>query len=248
MGAYIEWTQEKSEILRDLYPLHKASEVAEMMGTSVTSVYKQANRLRLKKYGRGRERAEAALSPEQVKWLRENYADTANAEIMARLGLSLSMLHEEARLYGLRKSEEWVSGMLERARKARRRRKWPPKGYVVPNRRLFQKGVNNLMRLGPEREAERRRKISESRRALIASERRRILFGLDQRTGMKLTGRFIAKTRLRCLMRKRGYVIERGGNEACLTPQTRRSERCEKRCREMGIRLIMAQETEVISD
>ena len=81
-------------------------------------------------------------------------------------------------------------------------------------------------------------KSSETRKATIAAERRRILFGLEQRTKMKLNGTFRPKTNVRYQMRKLGYIVERGGQTATITPQTRRSEHYEKRCREVGITLI----------
>ena len=242
MGRDIVWTKELTERLRILYPRHSGREVAEIMGLPESAVYNKASALGIK---RRSPYVRVTLTPEQREWLRDNYADTPNDDIMARLGLKFATLHRLARAYGLTKSEEYVLGCRRRnqrlAVKANKRNNWPPKGYRIPNARPFQKGVTNHMRLGPEREAERRRKIGETRRATIAAERRRILFGLGQRTKMKLNGCFPKKSRLRTRMRKRGYAIERAGNTAAITPETRRSKRLEEQCEKMGLRLMTAE-------
>ena len=135
---------------------------------------------------------------------------------------------------------DWQKKITELARATNERNNWPPKGYIIPRSRefCFKKGVTPLIRLGPEKNAERIRKSVETRKATIASERRRILFGFEQRTKMKLNGTFRPKTNVRYQMRKLGYIVERGGQTATITPQTRRSEHYEKRCREVGITLI----------
>ena len=235
-------TRAQVERIRALYYSHTNDEIAEIMGITKYAVKTEAHRLRLNrrinKYGR------IILTREQIEWLRANYANTTNAEIMARLNISNVKLHQLARAYSLTKSKEFMDGwqkeITRRARITNARNNWPPKGYIIPKSRkyCFQKGVTNFMRLGPERNAERIRKSRESRNATIASERRRILFGLEQRTKMKLNGKFKAKVNIRYQMRKLGYLVERGGNTATVTSKTQRSEYYETRCKEFGICLI----------
>lgn len=233
------WTRAQVERLRALYHLHTNGEIAEIMGITLSAVNQMAFKLHLKKRSK---LAKVYLTREQIEWFRANFADTTNAEIMARLNLKMATLHRLARAYGLTKSNEfmaeWQKKITEFARAANARNNWPPKGYIIPNRHGFEKGVTNLMRLGPEREAERIRKSRERRNATIASDRLRIKWGLEQRTKMKLTGFFPAKANVRYQMRKLGYIVERGGQTATITPQTRRSEHYEKRCMEVGIKLI----------
>lgn len=235
------WTRAQVDRLRALYHLHTNEEIAEIMGITKDAVMYKASLLRLKKRSK---LAKVFLTREQIKWFRENFANTTNAEVMAHLNIKSSTLHRLARAYGLTKSKEfmadWQKKITEFARLTNQRNNWPPKGYIIPNSRkyCFKKGVTPLMRLDPEREAARILKSSETRKATIASERRRILFGLEQRTKMKLNGTFRPKANVRYQMRKLGYLVDRGGNTATVTPQTRRSEHYERRCKEVGIHII----------
>ncbi|MGM9815997.1 MAG: hypothetical protein ACI304_02925 [Lepagella sp.] len=236
------WTRAQVERLRALYHLHTNREIGELMGITTAAVSLMAFKLRLKKVqGKG---VKVPITTEQIEWLRANYANTTNAEIMEHLGIKNSTLHRLARAYRLTKSKEfmdrWQKEITRRARATNERNNWPPKGYIIPKSReyCFKKGVTPLMLLGPERNAERIRKSSETRKATIASERRRILFGLEQRTKLKLNGSFRPKANVRYQMRKLGYLVDRGGNTATITPLTRRSEHYERRCKEVGIRII----------
>lgn len=235
------WTRAQVERLRALYHLHTNGEIAEIMGITLSAVNQMAFKLHLKKRSK---LAKVYLTREQIEWFRANFANTTNAEIMARLNLKMATMHRLARAYGLTKSKEfmadWQKKITEFARITNQRNNWPPKGYIIPRSRecCFKKGVTPLMRLGPERNAERIRKGRETRNATIAAERRRILFGLEQRTKLKLNGSFRPKANVRYQMRKRGYLVDRGGNTATITPQTRRSEYYERRCKEVGIHII----------
>lgn len=236
MGKSEFWTRAQVERLRVLYHLHTNEELAEIIGTTKEAVKGQAKKLGLKKNNK---LIKVFLSSEQLEWLRANFANTSNAEIMDYLHLKTGTLHRLARAYRLTKSKEYMDGWQKEitrlARIVNARNDWPPKGYIIPNTHRFKKGETNIMRLGAERDAERVRKARESRNATIASEKRRILFGLNQRTKMKLNGRHQSKANVRYKMRKLGYIIGRGSQEAIITPQTQRSEHYEKRCKEVGI-------------
>lgn len=162
---------------------------------------------------------------------------------MSRLGLSHSTLHRFARELGLTKSRQFMkkcqTATTEAARLANMRNGWPPKGYIIPRSREFgfQKGVTNLERLGPRREAERVRKAAEARRATISKERMRIRWGFEQKTKLKLVTN---KTKIcyRYALKKRGYDIARGASVAYVTPETRRSLKVEADARKYGIQII----------
>ena len=239
------WTRAQVERLRALYHLHTNGEIAEIMGITLSAVNQMAFKLHLKKRSK---LAKVNLTREQIEWFRANFANTTNAEIMARLNLKMATMHRLARAYGLTKSKEfmadWQKKITDLARATNERNNWPPKGYIIPRSRefCFKKGVTPLMRFGPEKNAERIRKSVETRKATIASERRRILFGFEQKTKLKLNGSFRQKAHVRFQLRKLGYIVERGANTATITPQTRRSERYETRCKEVGIRLIYSVE------
>lgn len=183
------------------------------------------------------------LSPQQERWLIRHFKHTKNDEIMNRLGLSHSVLHRFARELGLKKSRQFVkkcqAATTEAAWRANRKKGWPPKGYVIPRSRefCFQKGVTNLQRLGAKREAERISKSSESRRETVRKEHARILFGLPQKTKLKIFSN-PRRTQCRYYLKRRGYLVERGGREAIVTDQTQRGTRCEEWARREGIKII----------
>lgn len=187
----------------------------------------------------------AQMNGEQLEWFKDNYSDTANSDLCKHLNISATTLHKYARLFKLKKSEEFMklaqAEATRLARIANARRGYPPKGYKIPNseKNYFKKGVNNFMRLGAERNAERIRKVHEKRNASIKADRLRIKWGLEQKTKMKLNGTFRYKSYVRWAMRKRGYEIEKRGDEAIVTECTQRSERFERNCSRCGIRIVI---------
>lgn len=183
------------------------------------------------------------LTPEQEQWLIRHFKHTKNDEIMSRLSLTHSALHRFARELGLKKSPQFMkkcqTTATQAAWAANRRKGWPPKGYIIPRswECRFQKGVTNIERLGPKKEAERVRKAAESRRATVKKERIRIHWGFEQRTKLKLYGSR-KKRQYRYELRQRGYQVERGGSDAYVTAETQRSPIVETNARKYGIRVI----------
>lgn len=183
------------------------------------------------------------LTPEQERWLVRHYKHTKNAEIGSRLGIGQSTLHRFARELGLKKSKQFMQKYAQKGSEAawivNRRNGWPPKGYVIPRSREcgFQKGVTCLQRIGPKREAERIRKAAESRRATVKRERARIVWGLEQKTKLKLVTN-PKKIQYRYALRQHGYEIGRGESVAYVVDRTRRSTKIETNARKHGIRII----------
>lgn len=181
------------------------------------------------------------LTERQQKWLIRHFKNTKNDEIMARLGLTHSTLHRFARELGLKKTTQFMHKCLaattEAARRANRERGWPPKGYRIPNRKGFEKGVTPEQRFGKKKNEERIRHLTESLRKMRASEKRRALFGLPQRTKLKI-GYSRKKVSYRHSLRKRGYEIERGGRLAYVTKNTERNLKVEQRAAKHGIRVV----------
>lgn len=182
------------------------------------------------------------LTPEEVEWLVQNYANTKNDEIMSRLGQSHSALHRLARELGLKKTAEFMKkcqlATTKAAWIANRRNGWPPKGYVIPNCHRFEKGVSPEQMLGPERNAQRIAKAGESLRDTIRRERLRIRWGLGQKTKRKLVSN-PKRTQCRYHLKKHGYIVERGGRQAIVTPQTQRSPKMEAWAKRVDIRIII---------
>ena len=83
------------------------------------------------------------------------------------------------------------------------------------------------MRLGAEKEAERRRKSRESLERTRREERARATFGLPQKTNLRVKKQPDRKIRLRCYLKRRGYVIDEVAHIAYWTEDTRRAKRLE---------------------
>lgn len=184
------------------------------------------------------------LTPKQERWLTNHFKHTKNQECAERLGISLRSVVRIARSLGLVKSRQFMTKCqhetAEAAKKSHRLNgTYPPKGFRIPKSEVgqFKPGVTSRERLGDKREDERLRKSAESRRATIKRERRRILFGLDQQTKLKLFTN-PKKIQYRYALRQRGYRIDRGASEAYVCPETQRSPKIESRARKYGIRII----------
>ncbi len=93
---------------------------------------------------------------------------------------------------------------------------------------------NNIKRSNMEKAAIR----SRIRKNIIRAERRRAIFGLDQKSNIKV---FSNKERnsLKYCMKRKGYKFpERGVNKAYITSNTKRQKDYEERGRKLGIIFI----------
>jgi hypothetical protein len=169
------------------------------------------------------------LTDKQQRWLIRHYKHTKNDDVMAKLGLKHSTLHRIVRELGLKKSAQFVrkcqANATQHAHAANRRNNWPPKGYIIPKSReyCFKPGESNLQRLGEAKNRQRVDKAHAKRNQTIACDRRRILFGLEQQTKMKLVASARCKIAYRHVLKKKGYVIARDGKTAYYTDTTNRS-------------------------
>ena len=178
------------------------------------------------------------LSPEQERWLVRHFKHTRNDDIMDRLGISHSTLHRKARELGLTKTRQFMRKVQrEAADKAKashlRNGTYPPKGYIIPRSEefRFKAGVTPAERLGDERNRQRIERSAESRRKTFREERARKLFGLPQRTGLRVLKEPRGKTGHRWYLRKRGYILDERELIAYWTDETRRATILESRPR-----------------
>lgn len=184
------------------------------------------------------------LTPKQERWLTNHFKHTKNSECAERLGISPRSVVRIARELGLTKSRQFMAKCQRETAEAaklshRLNDTYPPKGFRIPKSEVgqFKPGVTCRQRLGARREAERLRKSAESRRATIKKERARIVWGLEQKTKLKLVTS-PKKIQYRYELRQRGYQIARGASEAYVTAQTSRSSKVERNARKYGIRVI----------
>ena len=184
-----------------------------------------------------------------VKWLNENYANIPNCKILEHLGISQGVLNRLIKEYRLRKSPEYLKEInkesLRLATQAAKAKGWPPKGYVIPkSEEARKKGQEKMaeMRADEEINARWRKNMSIGRKKLYKDEKRRVLFGLEQKTKLKVVRSSHAKVCCRTELRSLGYIVGRGSNVAYWNKETKRDESKERLALKHGISIVPCSE------
>lgn len=182
------------------------------------------------------------LTLEQLEWLKENFGSTKNQELANELGTSPRSITRMARELGLWKTKEFISAMQRNASEYGARVNRANGGNAGTKNLLvygkayrFKAGESNRDRMSEEAFKEMHRRIGESRKETFRKEKRRVLFGLEQKTGLRVVQCPKEKISLRNNLRKHGYEIARASNEAIVSDNTRRSAIMETRAIQMGI-------------
>lgn len=173
--------------------------------------------------------APIVLTDKQLKWLDKHFKHTKNDDIARYLGISPRSVYRIAKGRGLKKSCQFIRKcQLAAAEKANLSNRingtYPPKGYKIPNseKSRFRKGEKPVDRIGAKREAERIAKSAESRRKTFRLEKARALYGLPRETKLNVVKRPRKQIQMRYELKRRGYIIERGGFVAYYDENTRR--------------------------
>ncbi|MFC2439335.1 MAG: RpiR family transcriptional regulator [Segatella maculosa] len=182
------------------------------------------------------------LTPEQLEWLKENFCHTKNQELADELGISPRSVVRMARTLGLWKTGEFVAAMQQNAAEHAARTNRASGGNAGTKNLLiygkayrFKKGKRQKDKMSAEAFDAMHRHIGEQRKKTFKAEKRRVLFGLEQKTKLRVVQVPKEKICLRNGLRKKGYEIARASNEAFITATTRRSEVMERRAKNMGI-------------
>ena len=166
---------------------------------------------------RGQFQKRVRLNEQQTAWLVKHYKHTRNADIQAKLGLSEG---------SLRKTQEAAAKKAYESHK--RNGTFPPKGYLIPNRCVFQPGVSNRKRLGKKRDAERLAKMAATMRELREADKVRVKYGLPQLTKMKVNGDSLRVIKWRhYLVKQRGYILGSDRYSFYYDENTKRSPKLE---------------------
>lgn len=188
------------------------------------------------------------LTEKQLDWLMTHYSDTKNQDICERFNISKWTLLLIRKQYNLSKSEEFIAkcgkenfGKALKAQKA--------KGYPNQiNLRIHsQKAIENAQKTISERRKDEefckqwRKNLSKGIKETWEKERRRVLFGFDQKTKLRVVKTPQQKISLKVNLRKHGYEIEKGSNIAYINDNTKQSALMEKRGVIMGIKFIKKQ-------
>lgn len=159
------------------------------------------------------------LTEEQRQWLIDNYPIKLTRECAEHLGLTLLQTQQSAQRMGLKKtqfikslSSSINSRMGHDKAMASGRKEW-----------RFQRGVKNIDRFGKEVEERRAKSMSAGMLNVFRAERRRILFGLPQKTRLKLCTGGRRRSTQRSRLRRMGYDVPYGSNIAYILPTTKRN-------------------------
>ena len=177
------------------------------------------------------------LDESQLKWFIKHYKHTKNDEIVAKLNISHASLHRLARQHNLKKSKDFMrKTQLEAMAKAKESHEingtYPPKGYVIPKTEeaRFKKGEGIWTRVSKKRAKQMHQNSAESLKLRRAKEKRRVLFGLEQETKLRVVVTPRPKISLKCNMkRKYGYIVQRCKDVIYYDNNTMRKPEIEKK-------------------
>lgn len=183
------------------------------------------------------------FTEEDRNWMSEHFANMKNDEVASHFGVSVRAAVRLAREMDLEKSAEFVRAMqtnaVHHAARVNRGQGNAGKANLLKYGKAYQfkpgqGGNKRFMSSEAFKEMHRRKGII--RRETVRAERRRVAFGLEQRTALRVVKAPKAKIYLRHELRKRGYVVAHASSDATITTDTRRSAILEQRAEKMGIR------------
>ena len=177
-------------------------------------------------------------TPDHDDILKERFHTDCLHDIASHIGCTCSTVSNHARRLGLRKISP--SGRNSDARSFVLI-EYPNLSYQEMAERtgLHRETIRIIAReLGLERTPEQLRKIrSRRRKELIQKERRRIIFGLDQKTNIKVVSNH-QKIRLRGSLKRLGYIIGTDGHTFYYYPGLRRHPIKESNGRALGFTFL----------
>ena len=200
------------------------------------------------------------LNEEQEAWLVKWYPVTENKRLAKAMGVSTDALRNYAYRLGVNgKSDAGMAAIRKRQGKAaaktnerngcydRKRGHAPSEATLKGIRRWWEEYHQGLRespyamikRTDPKRYQAIKETRSHNRRELIAKEKRRIIYGLDRKTNMKVVMTPYKRSQLhhRCNALKRGYLLDMDCSEGqpgryviYYDDETQRSARFEANC------------------
>jgi len=188
------------------------------------------------------------LTKEQIDWLMTHYSHTKNQDICDKLSMSEGMLRKLKKTYNLSKSEEFLiettKNNLVKANKKLKELGYPNQiNLRIHQKKALENSRKTLTEKWQDKDwvEQRNKNASEARKKLYRAERRRVLFGFEQKTKLRVINTPRNKVMLRHNLRKRGYEIEKNSNIAYINDNTKQSALMEKRGVIMGIKFIKKQ-------
>ena len=143
------------------------------------------------------------MTAEKKEYLIANYPTTEDKKLAMLLGVNKSTVSAAAKRLGLKKSADYMHSM-----KVMCGGMSSTKGKIPNTREVIEKRT-------------------ETRMARFRTDRVRVLFGLEQKTRMKIGLEPRAKQTQRRYLKSRGYIIDEASRTAFWTPDTLRCTRIE---------------------
>jgi len=188
------------------------------------------------------------LTKKQIDWLMTHYSHTKNQDICDKLSMSEGMLRKLKKTYNLSKSEEFLiettKNNLVKANKKLKELGYPNQiNLKIHQKKAIENSRKTLKEKWQDKDwvEQRNKNVSEGIKKTHGAERRRVLFGFEQKTKLRVVKTPKQKISLKFNLRKRGYEIEKGSNDAYINDNTKRSALMEKRGVIMGIKFIKKQ-------
>ena len=222
-----KYTDEFKQKVRDLKAGGmKTKQIAERYGMS----YKQVEHLLYDKPVIMARKMRVKLTEEQIEWIKSNYANTKNDAIQVALGIGRGVLYGIVHRYGLKKSRAFMAEMAQYASEK-------AKESHILHGTYPKKGTTRWQEMSEEKRKEARRKAGETRRRIIQDEKRRILYGLEQKTNINVLAMSKQKSTLRSNMASvNKYIrVPHKTDVIYYDENTKRSKIREQRALEMGM-------------
>ena len=180
----------------------------------------------------GKNHREVILNEEQEAWLVRWYPVTENKRLAKAIGVSIEAMRNYAYRLGVKgKSESGMAEIRKRQGKAaaktnerngcfdRKRGHAPSEATLSGNRRrweeyrqgLRESPYETIKRTDPKRYQSVMERRSQNRREMIVKEKRRIIYGLERKTSLKvvvMTPYTCSQMHHRCNALKRGYLLD----------------------------------------
>lgn len=263
---YRSLTADEIKELERLYPVTFNKDLSRRFNISIDAIqdhfayplgWKKGKEVRRNRHSNQKRE----LTEEEHRWLTKHYQHTRNADIMERLGIGESTLHRFARKLGLKKSRQFMKRTqkenselgcevcqlygvydqnAEYARQQWAERK--ARGETLG----FKKGENNLQRLGKRRNNKRKAKLAAAWRKAYDSERRRVIFGMEQKTNFRIPLVKLSHTasgQKHAMIKFCNYFSDPDHPTwVCYDSQTNRSPRREATAQKHGLRIVASEE------
>lgn len=179
------------------------------------------------------------FTPEQIQYIKDNFATTKNAELIRYLCCGETTLHRLSREFGLKKTVEFMkmtnANALKFAREKNEKTNYNAQRKSMKKQKIgiqyqFKKGDNYINTLPLEERKKIYMKKGKSLHATYEKEKLRANWGFEQRTKLRLF-KHRDRSAARYMLHKIGYVPDKkiGATIFTITENTKRNINLEEK-------------------